>query len=185
MDAAEKMRDRNVGSSWRAPAPLRGENEGIAEKMRKRDMNTAGHTSGSSDNSIGLPSRRFSEGASVHRFIAGERPAGYAALMERYGIDDYQPPHMSYVHPKAFATRTREEAAHGRGIREIFPGRTVVGESDAEHLAFAMRYDGVDLEIIRRVRECGYSAWHSGLIRRFTRSRMRTMSSARMNRVVR
>jgi len=83
-----------------------------------------------------------------YRLAPSERPAGYVALLERHGITHYQPPHISYLHPKAFGARKSEITSNG-GQREVFPGRTAVGDSDADHLAFALRYDGVDLEAMR------------------------------------
>jgi Fic family protein len=72
------------------------------------------------------------------------RPAGYAALIERYGLEVIPNWHASLV--SAGATHR----IHGAGgqIEEIYPAKYWPGDALGDHLEFALKYDGTNLAIL-------------------------------------
>ncbi len=72
------------------------------------------------------------------------RLAGYAALIERYGLDVIPNWHGSYV-----ATSAIRRVDSTRGvIQEVYPPRYWPGDALGDHLEFALKYDGVNLAIL-------------------------------------
>jgi hypothetical protein len=82
----------------------------------------------------------------VPRDENSERPVGYAALIERYGLLVPGPRHVSTV-----STGARQQIATPTGVHENFPEQFLRDESDVGQLIFALKYDGVDLLVLRRV----------------------------------
>ena len=81
--------------------------------------------------------------------ISGARPAGYAALLERYGLDSIPNWHRSSV----AASATRRVNAAGGWVEEVYPASYWPGETVVDHLEFAMKYDGTNLAILAAVFE--------------------------------
>ena len=72
------------------------------------------------------------------------RPAGYAALIERYGIDVIPNWHKSFV----AAGETHRIDSTGNVIEETYPSKYWPGDGVGEHLEFALKYDGTNLAIL-------------------------------------
>lgn len=72
------------------------------------------------------------------------RTAGYAALVERYGVDVIPNWHTSRV---ATGGGRRVES-HGGIVEEIFPPRYWPGDGLGDHLEFALKHDGTNLAIL-------------------------------------
>jgi len=75
-----------------------------------------------------------------------EQSVGYANLIERYRLAIPTPRHVSIVSQGA-----RGWAATAHGIQENFPEQFLRDPSDVGQLIFALKYDGVDLFVLRRV----------------------------------
>ena len=72
------------------------------------------------------------------------RPAGYAALIERYGLDVIPNWHRSFV-----ATTGTHRISSSRGvIEEVYPSKYRPGDTPGDHLEFALKYDGANLAIL-------------------------------------
>lgn len=71
------------------------------------------------------------------------RYAGYAALVERFGLEVIPSRHVSLVGGGARRVETQ-----GGVTREIYPAAYWPGETLAHHLEFALKYDGVNLAIL-------------------------------------
>lgn len=74
-------------------------------------------------------------------------PAGYSALLTRFGVTAIPNWHESVVVKE---TTRRVQSVDGR-VRESYPARYWPGETFGDHLEFALKYDGVNLEILARV----------------------------------
>ena len=75
------------------------------------------------------------------------RPAGYAALIERYDFDVIQNWHRSLV-----TTSGIHRIDSSRGvIEEIYPSKYWPGDTLGDHLEFALKYDGTNLSILARL----------------------------------
>jgi len=73
-----------------------------------------------------------------------ERPAGYAALIERYHLDVIPNWHRSLV-----ATRGIHRLdASGGIVEEVYPPKYWPGDTLGDHLEFALKYDGTNLAIL-------------------------------------
>jgi hypothetical protein len=73
-----------------------------------------------------------------------QRPAGYAALLERYDLDVIPNWHRSLV-----ATTSVHRIETTGGITEdVFPSKYWPGNTLGDHLEFALKYDGVNLAIL-------------------------------------
>ena len=94
----------------------------------------------------------------------GGRPAGYAALMERYGIRGVPNWHRSVV--ATTATRRVETMADGT-VRETYGPAYWPGDTDGDHLEFALKYDGTNLAILSRL----FKAMDAAALTEFIRSR--------------
>ena len=77
----------------------------------------------------------------------GVRRAGYAALVERFGLDVIPNWHESYV---ASAGTHRVESADDV-VRETYTSRYWPGEGLGDHLEFAWKYDGVNLATLASI----------------------------------
>jgi Fic family protein len=75
---------------------------------------------------------------------APPRPAGYAALVDRYALDVIPNWHRSLV---AVSGTHRVESTEGM-VHEIYPFKYWPGESLGDHLEFALKYDGTNLGIL-------------------------------------
>ena len=72
------------------------------------------------------------------------RPAGYAALIERYGLVVIRNWHQSLV---ATSGTHRIDSTEGV-IEEVYPSKYWPGDSLGDHLEFALKYDGTNLAIL-------------------------------------
>ena len=82
--------------------------------------------------------------AEPHTTDATPRPAGYATLIDRYGLDVIPNWHRSHV---AVSGTHRVESTEGM-VQEIYPFKYWPGESLGDHLEFALKYDGTNLGIL-------------------------------------
>jgi hypothetical protein len=71
-------------------------------------------------------------------------PAGYAALIERYGLDVIPNWHKSLV---AASGIHRIDISEGV-IEEVYPSKYWPGDTLGDHLEFALKYDGTNLAIL-------------------------------------
>lgn len=85
-------------------------------------------------------------------------PAGYAWLLERYGLRVPLPPRLAAV-----AMRHRPRATER--WRLVSP-RQAPDESLAGHLTFALEYEGVDLAVIAAMRDAIPDAENEAMVRR-------------------
>ena len=72
------------------------------------------------------------------------KPIGYAALIDRYDLRGPRPWHLS-----AIAHGPRRTTISADGALETFPSAYDPGEADLDHLVFALRYDGIDLRLLK------------------------------------
>jgi len=72
------------------------------------------------------------------------RLAGYAALIERYGLDVIPNWHRSFV----ASTGTHRIDSTGGVIEEVYPSKYWPGDTLGDHLEFALKYDGTNLAIL-------------------------------------
>jgi hypothetical protein len=72
------------------------------------------------------------------------RPAGYAALIERYDLDVIPNWHKSLVTASGIHRVNANEGV----IEEIYPSKYWPGETLGDHLEFALKYDGTNLAIL-------------------------------------
>jgi hypothetical protein len=80
--------------------------------------------------------------------MSESRHAGYALLLQKHQLALPEPQHRSRIHEDARPRRTRPD---GFGVEESFPRSYWPGDTDFEHLVFALRYDGVDLLLLERI----------------------------------
>ena len=74
----------------------------------------------------------------------GFRPAGYAALIERYDLKVIPNWHESFIAKGS----NREIESEGSRVRETYPASHWPGDSLGEHLEFTLKYDGTNLAIL-------------------------------------
>lgn len=72
------------------------------------------------------------------------RPAGYAALINQYGLDVIQNWHRSMVTTSGI----HRIVSTGAVIEEIYPPKYWPGDNPCDHLEFALKYDGTNLAIL-------------------------------------
>lgn len=72
------------------------------------------------------------------------RPAGYAWLIQQYGLAVMPTWHQSAV----AAGKTHRVERANELIREVFPASHWPGDALGDHLEFALKYDGVNLQIL-------------------------------------
>ncbi len=75
---------------------------------------------------------------------APPRPAGYVALIQRYGLDVIPSWHRSWV---AIRGGHRVQV-RGGVVEEVYPPKYWPGEGAGGHLEFALKYDGTNLAIL-------------------------------------
>ncbi|MGB5139467.1 MAG: Fic family protein, partial [Candidatus Zixiibacteriota bacterium] len=73
-----------------------------------------------------------------------EKPAGYAALIERYRIDVIPNWHQSLVTTSGI----HRVNSSGNVVEEVYPQKYWPGDSPGEHLEFALKYDGTNLALL-------------------------------------
>ena len=71
-------------------------------------------------------------------------PAGYAALIERYGLDVIPNWHKSLVTASGIHRINSREGV----IEEVYPSKYWPGDTLGDHLEFALKYDGTNLAIL-------------------------------------
>lgn len=71
-------------------------------------------------------------------------PAGYAALIERYGVDVVPNWHISLVAEGG----ARRLTSHDGVVEETYPSSYWPGETACDHLEFALKYDGTNLALL-------------------------------------
>jgi len=74
------------------------------------------------------------------------RLAGYAALVQRYGLAA-----LPHWHVSAVASTASHHVQVQEHTYELHPARYWPGESLGDHLEFALKYDGVNLDILHHV----------------------------------
>ncbi|MDP8207917.1 MAG: Fic family protein [Candidatus Electryonea clarkiae] len=72
------------------------------------------------------------------------KPVGYAELISRYELDVIPNWHSSMV----AASGTHRINTTGGVVEEVYPSKYWPGENFGDHLEFALKYDGVNLEIL-------------------------------------
>ena len=72
------------------------------------------------------------------------RPAGYAELIHRYSLEVIPNWHRSMI---AFSGTHTTKTTDGI-VEEVYPLKYWPGEELGDHLEFALKYDGVNLEIL-------------------------------------
>lgn len=79
--------------------------------------------------------------------LPSARPAGYAYLMAKYAISSMQNWHISYV-----STNTTHHIESQAGFtKETYPEKYWPGDSSGDHLEFALKYDGVNLSLLKQL----------------------------------
>jgi len=73
------------------------------------------------------------------------RPAGYHELLSRYGLSVIPNWHISFVAIRG----SRQKKINFNTVEEIFPPKYWPGKTDLEHLEFALKYDGINLSILK------------------------------------
>jgi len=94
---------------------------------------------------------------------AAPRPAGYAALIARSGLQVIPNWHRSFV----AASGTHRIDSTGGQVVEVYPPKYWPGESLGDHLEFALKYDGTDLGILASV----FSVADAGELLEYVRSK--------------
>lgn len=74
-------------------------------------------------------------------------PAGYEALIDRYRLEVIPNWHRSFV----AAGGLRRTSTSAGVTEEIYPPKYWPGDSPADHLEFALKYDGTDLAILAKI----------------------------------
>lgn len=82
--------------------------------------------------------------AKINQVQSTPRLAGYAALIERYGLDVIPNWHRSLVS----TIGTHRINSTGSVIEEVYPSKYWPGDTLSDHLEFALKYDGTNLAIL-------------------------------------
>ncbi len=77
------------------------------------------------------------------------RPAGYAYLLENLGLAGMPHWHTSFVS----STGTHRSKVQDGAIEDIYPRRYWPGGKVGDHLEFALKYDGINLDLFARIFE--------------------------------
>ncbi len=75
------------------------------------------------------------------------RPTGYAALIERFGLDVIPNWHGSMI---SVGSSHKVESSAGL-VAEVYPAKYWPGDKLGDHLEFALKYDGTNLAILARL----------------------------------
>ncbi len=78
------------------------------------------------------------------------RRAGYLAVLDHLGVAGVQNWHRSLISTSA---STRQRLEEGGVVSELFSSQYWPGESVCDHLAFALKYDGVNLALLSLIFE--------------------------------
>jgi hypothetical protein len=76
-----------------------------------------------------------------------DRPAGYAYLLEKFGVSAMPNWHSSFV----LSTGTHRSQAQEGLLEEVYPATYWPGDSVGDHLEFALKYDGVSLSLLKQI----------------------------------
>ena len=76
--------------------------------------------------------------------IPQNRLAGYALLIEQYGLSAFPNWHMSTVSPKGTLRATIQDGQ----VDSVYPPSYWPGDGTGDHLEFALKYDGVNLGLL-------------------------------------
>jgi Fic/DOC family len=93
-----------------------------------------------------LPGRGLSVSHSTAR-DPGAKPAGYSALVDRYGLETIANWHESAISPG----HVHRLETTGSRTQEEYPARRDPGDSLGDQLEFALKYDGVNLAILSKL----------------------------------
>ncbi|OQY30942.1 MAG: cell filamentation protein Fic [Spirochaetaceae bacterium 4572_59] len=85
----------------------------------------------------------------MEKNIFEARPAGYAYLLNMFGLEGMPHWHSSLVS----SSGTHRSKVQDGAIEDIYPVRYWPGEKVGDHLEFAMKYDGVNLGLLARIFE--------------------------------
>jgi len=80
----------------------------------------------------------------LERTRSNRRPAGYTALLERYGIQGVRNWHRSFIVDGV----TRHVTTGPAGVDEAYPVTYWPDETPGDHLEFALKYDGTNLVLL-------------------------------------
>ncbi len=72
------------------------------------------------------------------------RPAGYVYLLDKLGLTGIPHWHTSWVS----STKTHKSIVQGGTTKDIYPIQHWPGEAVGDHLAFALKYDGINLGLL-------------------------------------
>jgi len=78
------------------------------------------------------------------------QPIGYEALIRRYHIETIPHWHISFI---AIENHTQKIEREGDRVRETYPKRYAVDNKATSHLEFALKYDGVNLTLLKQIFE--------------------------------
>ncbi|MBF0239939.1 MAG: Fic family protein [SAR324 cluster bacterium] len=81
--------------------------------------------------------------------VLESRPAGYAYLLDHFRLTGMPHWHTSFVSSSG-THRTKFQAGT---LEDIYPRRYWPGEKVSDHLEFALKYDGINLEVLTRIFE--------------------------------
>jgi len=76
-----------------------------------------------------------------------DRPAGYAYLLKKFGISGMPNWHSSFI----LATGTHRSQVQEGLIEEVYSATYWPGDNVGDHLEFALKYDGVNLGLLKQI----------------------------------
>ena len=76
------------------------------------------------------------------------QPVGYEALIQKYNIETIPHWHYSFI---SIEDHTQKVEQEGSRVREIYPKRYGIDDKTTAHLEFALKYDGVNLTLLRQI----------------------------------
>lgn len=93
--------------------------------------------------------KRFSREISKNNNMTGSdpKPAGYNWFIEKYALEVIPNWHASSIS----GTSIRQKVMTEGRVDELFPARQWPGEGDINHLEFALKYDGINLQILYEI----------------------------------
>ena len=80
----------------------------------------------------------------LHEVPDGARPIGYSRLVSQFGLSVLSLPRLSFLAPKG---GRREHRESGKEV-VILPAAYAPGDTIAEHLEFALKHEGLNLELL-------------------------------------